>query len=238
MRFSTLAFCCMITVALFSCKKEILRPQQVPEPTQHAQPAATVYDEARTLRVPGNYQQWNVAAAPRIVSANGNGQYEGYINFTRPDTEFWLVKGTAWDNVTTYNETGNNTFGHNGGFFTVGEGAGIYKVNADKNKFTWSCTRISSWSVSGTAVSAGGSDVEMTVNASALSWSITRNFIQGSFLFRANKGNSIVLGQEAEGGDGMAGYNAQTITVPRSGNYTITLSMQPGNYTYSVTRNH
>jgi hypothetical protein len=237
MRLTTLAFTSIITVLLFSCKKEIVRPQQEVQSAPKAQPV--VFDEARILRVPGNYQEWKVAVAPVIISANGDGQYEGYINFSRPDTQFWLVKGTAWDNVTTYNETGNNTFGHNGGFFTIQEGAGIYKVNADKNTFTWSCTRISSWSLMGTAVPANGnSSTEMTGNASTLSWTITGNFIQGSFLFRANKGNSIVLGQEAEGGDGKAGYNAQTITVPRSGNYTITLSLQPGNYSYTVMRNH
>jgi hypothetical protein len=65
----------------------------------------TEYQDTSILRVPGSYCNWNVPSAPKIISMACNGEYEGYINFTDPNAQFWLVKGTQWENVTTYNAT-------------------------------------------------------------------------------------------------------------------------------------
>lgn len=199
-------------------------------------PQFTSFNESQILRAPGNYQQWKVAAAPKLVSVNDNGEYEGFINFSMENTEFWLVKGTAWDNVLTYNQTGNNTFGHNGDYFKVPSGAGVYKVNASTNTFKWSCSKINDWNLFGTAVA--GKDEEMVFNPANMSWSITRDFAQGDFVFRANKANDIVFGHEEESGTGQLSYNGNKIHLAKSGNYTIVLSLQTaGAYVYSIRRN-
>ena len=76
----------------------------------------SLYDETQILRLPGSYEGWNIPSAPRVVSAKKDGVYEGFINFTDPDYKF-TVRGTQWDNVTTYNQTGPDKFGLNGTFF-------------------------------------------------------------------------------------------------------------------------
>lgn len=222
----------LLSIVFFSCRKEAV---VVEEKIQTAVPPVVQYDESRVLRAPGNYQSWNVPVAPKLVSVNGNGEYEGYINFGLPDAQFWLVKGTNWDNVTTYNETGNSTFGHNGNYFTLPDGAGVYRLVASTNSFTWSATKINTWQLTGTA--ANGAGLELKPGASGLSWSITTPLAAGSFRFRANQNDGIVFGQNPETPNGTPAYNGSPICIPKAGNYLITLSLEAaGNYVYGVKR--
>lgn len=229
---------CMICIAFLffiACRKETAQPDMsVPET-----PVKLInYDESFILRLPGNYQNWDVASAPKIISQNGNGEYEGYINFTDPQSQFYLVRGTAWDNVTTYNQTGPDTFGFNGTFFFVYGGAGVYKVNVSMKTYTWYCTRIDSWGLYGTAVAADGNiDADMVFDKSSLSWRITKNLSQGDFVFRANKDSAIVFGHNNDGKAGIPVYNGDKISITTAGNYAIVLSLgSAGNYTYSITK--
>lgn len=223
---------CVLSTVLFSCRKELI---SVEEQRPTTPPPAIQYDESRILRVPGNYQSWNVPGAPKLVSEFGNGAYEGYINFGMPNSEFWLVKGTSWSNVTTYNQLSNSTFGFNGNYFTLGDGAGVYKVNANTQNFTWSATRINSWHFSGSA--ANGPDVEMTADATGLSWSVTKTLVPGTFIFRANQSNAIVFGHNVETPAGRPDYNGDAITISTQGKYKITLSLgSAGNYSYTISK--
>jgi hypothetical protein len=232
MRIWKLLIICTGSVFFFACQKTIIQPEQV------VLAESAHYGESRTLRLPGNYQNWDVASAPKIVSSNGD-SYEGYVHFTNPSPQFYLVRGTTWDNVTTYNQTGPDKFGFNGTFFSVSAGAGIYKVNANTKNYTWSCTKINSWGLHGTAVSAdANTDADMIADATTLSWRITRNLVKGDFLFRANKSNAIVFGYNGEGVSGVPDYNGERIPIAQAGNYTIVLSLQKaGNYTYSIQKN-
>lgn len=196
------------------------------------------YDEGQILRLPGNYEGWNIPSAPRVISAKRDGAYEGFVNFTDPVSQFYLVKGTQWDNVTTYNQTGPGTFGFNGTFFFVPGGSGINRVNVNMNTHTWSCTKINSFGLYGTAVSADNKDVEMVFNAATLSWQITKDLSEGEFVFRANGSNAIVFGHNKKSLAGVVEANGETIHVSKAGNYTIMLSLEaPGNYAYGVRRN-
>ncbi|NCI51502.1 hypothetical protein GWC95_16350 [Sediminibacterium roseum] len=228
----TLLFVCAIL--FFSCRKDMATSEVIVTPPQQWQ--AVSYSESNVLRAPGNYQEWKIASAPKLVSVNGDGEYEGFINFPLENTEFWLVKGTAWSNVVTYNQTGDNTFGFNGTFFKIPSGAGVYKMNASTNSFKWSCEKITTMSVYGTA--AAGVDEEMTFNPSNMTWTITRNFAAGEFVFRANKANHIRFGHNAESETGLLSVNGESMRLDKSGSYTIVLSLQSaGNYVYSVKRN-
>jgi hypothetical protein len=224
---------CMLSFVFFSCRKTMAL-EEVLVPSVPAQ--AINYNESQILRVPGNYQNWEMGDAPKIVSVKNDGEYEGYINFTLADTEFWLVQGSAWDNVHTYNETGNYTFGQNGTFFKPPSGAGVYKVNASTNTYKWACTKANDWSINGSVVA--GADAEMVFNSADISWKITKNLAAGDFIFRANKSNDIVFGHNNETETGALDYNGSKIHLAQSGSYTITLSLQnAGNYAYSIKRN-
>lgn len=197
----------------------------------------SLYDEAQIMRLPGNYEGWNIPEAPRVVSSNHNGVYEGFVNFTDPNSQFYLVKGTQWDNVTTYNQTGPGTLGFNGTFFFVPGGSGVSRVNVNMNTHTWSCTRINSFGLFGTAVSAD-KDAEMTFNAAVLSWEITKDLAAGEFVFRANQSNAIVFGHNEKSLAGIIDVNGEKIHIAKAGNYTIMLTLEaPGNYAYGIRRN-
>ncbi|MES2371223.1 MAG: SusE domain-containing protein [Bacteroidota bacterium] len=198
----------------------------------------SLYDEAQILRLPGNYEGWNIPSAPRVISAGHNGVYEGFVNFTDPNSQFYLVKGTQWENVTTYNQTGAGTFGFNGTFFFVPGGQGINRVNVNMNTHTWSCTKINSFGLFGTAVSADSKDVDMIFNEATLSWSITKDLTQGEFVFRANQSNAIVFGHNEKSLAGIVDANGEKIRISKAGNYTIMLTLEaPGNYAYGIRRN-
>jgi hypothetical protein len=196
------------------------------------------YDEAQVLRLPGNYEGWNIASAPRVISAKQDGMYEGFVNFTDPNPQFYLVKGTQWDNVTTYNQTAPDKFGFNGTFFFVAGGSGINRVSVNMNTHTWSCTKINSFGLQGTAVYADNKDAEMVFDAATLSWRITKDLAAGEFVFRANQSNTVVFGHNEKSLAGMADVNGEKIRISKTGNYTIMLTLEsPGNYAYGIRRN-
>ncbi|MEO7530594.1 MAG: hypothetical protein ABIS69_04255 [Sediminibacterium sp.] len=229
-----MTFVCMICLVFFSCTKTINQPEQVV--IQVSPASMTPYDESRIMRLPGNYQGWNVATAPRVVSPNGNGEFEGYVNFSNPQSQFYLVKGTAWDNVTTYNQTGPASFGFNGDFFFVREGAGVYKVNVNMNTHLWSCTKIMSWGLRGSACSVS-TDAVMSFDQATMSWSVTKNLVKGDVVFRANESEDLVLGHNIESAPGIPDYKGEKIGISETGKYTVVLSLaSAGNYRYSITK--
>jgi hypothetical protein len=198
------------------------------------------YDNANVFRIPGNFQNWKVDSAQKIISPKNDGEYEGYINFTNPNSQFLMVKtDQSWRTITTYYSIGAGKFGFGGNMFSASAGAGIYKFNASTDTRVFSCTKINSWNVYGTAVTAdGNTDLEMTFNASNNTWDITGNFKAGSFIFRANKNNEIVFGHNAASEPGVPDYNGAKIQIAQAGNYTIRLSLlSAGNYSYGVLRN-
>jgi hypothetical protein len=197
------------------------------------------YDNSNAFRIPGNYENWKVDSAQKIISPKKDGIYEGYINFNVPNTQFLMVKtDRSWNVLTTYYSIGAAKFGFGGNQFSVKEGAGIYKFNANTNTNTWSCTKINSWSVKGSAVTAdANTDVELTYNQTSNIWEIRGNFNQGNFIIHANNGNDIVFGHNAASEPGVADYNGAKIEISKAGNYTVYLSLVAGNYSYGVQRN-
>jgi hypothetical protein len=106
------------------------------------------YDNANVFRIPGNFQNWKVDSAQKIISPKNDGEYEGYVNFTNPNSQFLMVKSDqAWRVLATYYYIGANKFGFGGTMFSVSGGAGIYKFNASTDTRVWSCTKINSWNV-------------------------------------------------------------------------------------------
>jgi hypothetical protein len=198
---------------------------------------STDYDNSQVFRIPGNYQKWVTDKAPKIVSVSKNGEYEGYINFTDEYSQFLLLKSSlVWTDLQTYYFIGKNMFGFGGEIFAVKGGAGIYKFNVSTNTNTYSCTKINSWSMIGTAVTPdGNSDVSMTYNPNYIGWEITGSFSEGTFIFRANKSNAIVFGHNENSEIGASDYNGSPIRIAKAGKYVIRLTLaSAGNYSYSI----
>jgi len=178
------------------------------------------YDDSRSMRIPGNFQNWVLSVAPKIVTSGKAGEYEGYINFTTPYPQFLMIKSaTNWDIKATYQNIGDNKIGFGGTIFSVSGGAGVYRMKANMVNNTWSCTKINSWGLTGTAVSADpNAEVTMIDDSETISWSITSNLAKGDFNFRANKNNDINLVHNPMDETGVPDYNAEKIHINMAGN--------------------
>ena len=210
-------------------------------------PFQTVID-LPSLYVPGDYQGWNPAAAPKIVSAKSDGVYEGYIYIPAGGTlQFKLTAQPDWTPM-AYGDGGDGTLieaNYSGGNFTA-PSEGCYNLTADLNTMRYTVNR-TTWSIIGDATPGGwGNDTQLAYDPSRKVWEVTADMsANGSFKFRANNAWVIDFGVNAEGKLAYAdhpvfGYDAavSNITVPSSGNYTITLDLQTaGDYKYKLKKN-
>lgn len=195
------------------------------------------YDDSRTIKVPGNFQGWSVPTAPKIVSAQTPGEYEGYINFANPAPQVLLVRGNQWDLKNTFTYIGNNMFGYGGSIIDVPGGSGIYLFRASTNTNRWSSYKINSWNLVGNAVTS--STNAFTANEGAeLSWSITTDLSAGTFRINANNAKDISFGHKTDDQPGVPSYDGADLRIKSAGNYTITLKLSnAGNYAYTIRRN-
>jgi starch-binding outer membrane protein SusE/F len=191
-----------------------------------------------SLWVPGDYQGWDPATAPKISSKLANGIYEGYVNIPGGTRAFKYTSHPDW-NHTNYGwasstVTGNNvtgTFNTTGGDLFVPT-AGYHLLKANTNNNTWSGTKITSWSLIGD-FNAWGGDVDMVYNTTTLEWTATINPASaGGFKFRANHDWPINFGDT--GADLSLEYDGANIPIT-PGSHLITLKLGvPGNYTYTI----
>lgn len=192
----------------------------------------TEYAYPQYIKLPGNYQEWELSNAPQIVSVKNDGEYEGYINFTRQNPQFMFVKGCKWEITNTFTNLGANKFGFGGTLFSLTGNAGSYFVKASTNKNTWNCTRINKWGIHGTAVTcAGETDPVMTYDAASGKYMITLALQAGEFRFRANDDDALTLGKEIKNGYDTPSAIGKNFTVTTPGYYTIYLNLcSAGNY--------
>ncbi len=198
------------------------------------------YEPMQVIRIPGNYQQWILPCAPKVVSAANNGEYEGYIDFNHPYAQFLMVKAAIeWDPKFTYHYIGSDKFGFGGNVFSVFGGSGVYQFKVNMNTNTWSYTRIRKWELNGSAIAAEGNVVEMKRDQKGVSWHITANLQKGSFRINANGTEAISLGHSVNDPIGVPSAKGDAIQVVTAGNYTIALNLsEAGNYMYSLQRNN
>lgn len=215
-----------------AAEKVYSRPIAIEISTYH--PVVT-YSESQIFRVPGNYEGWKTGIASTIVSEKGDGRYEGYLNFNHAESEFLMIRGMEWGQLSTYSDIGAGKFGFGGQTFRPLEGTGIYRFTANTDTHQWTLTRIKNWSLNGSAT--GHTDEEMSFDAMKQEWTITKVLDEGSFIFRANHSGSIVMGYNSDCAPGSPVYNGGAINIARAGKYRIVLSLlHAGNYYYAVQR--
>ncbi len=198
------------------------------------------------LWVPGDYQGWSPATAP-TVAAEATNIYEGYIYEPAGGTyQFKFTNAQDW-NHTNYGDNGGGTLTTNGAAAGMTlPGAGYYELVCNPVTLTWSYT-LTTWGIIGDATPGGwGSDTQMAYDPAKQVWTVTADMVStGSFKFRANNAWSIDFGIDAAGhleyADNPAyPYNGSlnNLTVPSSGNYTITLDLHdPNNYNFKLKKN-
>jgi starch-binding outer membrane protein SusE/F len=220
-------------------------------------PYKTIVVVPTVLYLPGDYQGWSpgtagTVAAPVTGVYLTSGVFEGYIYEPAGGTyHFKFTSAPDWNHI-NYGDAG--TAGHLSTDGAAGDlvlpGPGLYELSANIASLTWSATPIT-WAIIGDATPNGWTnETEMTFDPATMSWSITLDMVtNGSFKFRANNDWNIDFGINPAdnkiyyadnpilGGPGSKpGLN--NLTVPASGNYTITLYLgDPQNYHYTAVKN-
>ncbi len=195
--------------------------------------------------VPGSYQGWAPDKAETLGSIEFDYEnYEGYINFTDPKTEFKITPEPTWDadwgdelkagNTGKLKEKGENI---------IADGAGYYFIKMSIPKLTYSVTK-TAWGIIGDATPTGwDKDTDMIYDVATKTWSVKIDLVGGKNIkFRANDDWAINYGDGAKDGstnpDGFADLDAKDIKITDTGNYTVSLNLSnPGNYTYSIKKN-
>ncbi|MBN2806241.1 MAG: SusE domain-containing protein [Prolixibacteraceae bacterium] len=231
------AFSAPVSIAFTPFVKEDEEPEPEPEP----EPTLP------SLWVPGDYQGWDPVTAPRIVD-RGSGIYEGYIYIPEGGTnEFKFTAQDAWEPM-AYGDGGDGVLieaNFEGGNF-VAPGQGYYMLTANLETMEYTITK-TEWSIIGDATVGGWTtDTPMTYDAAAKVWVVTTDMsMAGSFKFRANNEWIIDFAVDTEGNflyadHPVLGYTPDllNLTVPETGNYTITLDLHnPENYNYTLKLN-
>lgn len=201
-----------------------------------------------SLWVPGDYQGWNPATAPTIVSVDSDSLYEGYVNIPAGGTlQYKYTAQPDWTPI-AYGDGGNGVLivaNASGSNFTA-PSDGYYELSANLNTMTWTATK-TTWSILGDATPGlWTTDTQMDYNVTNKVWTVTVDMVStGSFKFRANNAWIIDFGIDADGNLAYADnplypYNGSllNLTVPSNGNYTITLDLHlAGQYSYKLKKN-
>lgn len=231
---------------------------EVPQYNGTASSIAPVYTNTLTLKItlyslslyiPGGYQGWNPGAAPLLNPVEGRaGLYEGYVYMPGSGVQYFKYTNAPDWNHTNYGDGGNGTFSTDGlaGGLSVPDG-GYYQVTANLNNNTWTATK-TTWGIIGDATPGGwNNDTQMTYDAVNQVWKVTCNMVSnGSYKFRANNAWAIDFGMDPANGKivyadhPFLGYTPGlwNLSVPVSGNYTLTLDLHDSqHYTYSAVKN-
>lgn len=199
------------------------------------------------LYVPGDYQGW-VPSSAQTVAAEQTNIYDGYVYFASGGTYQFKFTSDPDFNHTNYGlgaSAGTLSTDGTAGNLTV-PGPGYYELVANTSTLTYSAT-LTTWSIIGDATPGGWTtDTEMSYSATTGLWTVTCAMTTGgSFKFRANDAWSIDFGVDANNAlyyadNPVYPYNGSlnNLTVPSSGNYTITLDLRnPNNYNYTLKKN-
>lgn len=200
-----------------------------------------------SLWVAGDFQGWDIATAPAIVSPNDDGVYEGYIFIPPGGTnEFKIYGQQDWSPISygTKNDSTVIEANYAGDNFSV-PSDGYYLISIDLNKMILLFMKTDWGMIGGATPNGWDSDTMLEFNQETQSWSVTADMIaDGSFKFRANQEWKLDLGLDDEGNLAYANHpwkdyvERPQLTVPEDGNYTIVLDLhEPGRYKYSITKN-
>ena len=186
-----------------------------------------------SLWVPGGYQGWSPATAPKIYSLKEDGTYEGYVYFSEA-SEFKFTSLPEWSG-TNYGNGGAGKLDTDGGAgnLSIPE-AGMYLLKVNTNTLTWSATK-TNWGVIGSATAGGwDSDQDLIWDATTRTLRKVMDLSVGKIKFRANDDWPINLGDA--GADGILEYGADDIDIATAGTYEVVLDLKGPFYTYTLNK--
>jgi hypothetical protein len=190
------------------------------------------------LWLPGSYENYSPATAPTIPAVTPT-TYEGYAFFSAAGN-FKFTSAPDYNHV-NYGDGGNGTLTTNGSAGGIGYSpAGVYLLDADITKLTYSATYISTFGVIGTATpQQWNASTPMTYDQSTGLWSIKLALVPGALKFRANDAWTINYGPaDSNALTGILQFNNPgSININTAGTYTVTIDMTQSKqkaYLYTV----
>ncbi|WP_299707832.1 SusE domain-containing protein [uncultured Pontibacter sp.] len=189
------------------------------------------YIEPTFIYVPGDYQGWNPATAPSLISVEANNIYQGVISFTEPNSRmFKFTANRNWD---------LNWGGTNGNLEQNGPDLSVpanesYMLTVDLNAMTWSYAK-HSWGIIGNATAGGwDADQNMRYNNEEDEWRATLDLTEGEIKFRFNDD----WGTNYGGSGGNLTLGGDNIAITEAGRYQITLKLsdEDDTATYTLTK--
>ena len=188
--------------------------------------------EPGVLYVPGAYQGWDPPTAAQLLSAEDNGEYEGYLTFPDAESlEFKFAPQPSWDLAYGGDAT---TLDADGGNLSVPE-PGTYFITANLNDLTWAATP-SSWGVIGSATVGGwDADQDMVYDYQQDVWTITTNLVPGEMKFRLNDAWEVDYGDD-DPNDNVLNAGGGNIPITEAGTYDIVLNLSEDVPTYTLSK--
>jgi starch-binding outer membrane protein SusE/F len=201
---------------------------------------ATPFNLTSWIWVPGDYEGWNNngGGLDSLVSATGNGVYTGIINIPAGGTmQFKLlpVKG-SW--TVSYGDAGSGAnyatgeaISTSGGNLMAPKAGGQFWMTADLNKNTITVVPADYYSVTGDAAGGWGVDTFMKfINDGNNNWVVTMPLVStGAFKIRQDAQWTNSWGTGGANGE-LTDASGGNISIPTSGNYTVTFTMAPSAY--------
>ena len=167
------------------------------------------------------YPNWDYTTAYLIGDPDGDGVYQGWVQFDDATT-YAILDGKDVTKVLAQGEVTDD-----------GKGFVEVKMEADGTlSQSWACN---TWGVIGDATSGGWSDdTKMEYDKSTRLWTVITSMTDKEFKFRANSDWTINYGGDGVTENGLA-QSGDNIKVPKESAYIITLDLtNAGRYTYAM----
>jgi hypothetical protein len=198
----------------------------------------TPYTAKDNIWMVGDFNGWNTGTAPAMNRTLPGLKYELYLDIVAGNGYKVLPNYNTWDGDIGDDPANPGKLIANGEKNMDVPTSGYYRINVDIQAMTWSALK-TTWGVIG-AFNGWGGDQAMTYDAVNKVWTATFDVTAtGGLKFRANGNWDLNFGDT--GADGKLDQGGSDIMVNATGNYTLTLNLNPtGNpqaYTYTIVKN-
>lgn len=168
------------------------------------------------------YPDWDFTKAYLIGDPDGDGVYQGYVQFDNA-TSYAILDGKDVSKVLASNQT------------VTDEGKGFVEVTLNPDGSVSQSVPCNKWGIIGDATSGGwSSDTQMEYDENTRLWTVITSLTPNHFKFRANNDWTINYGGDGATEFGLA-PSGSDISVANESAYIVTLNLtNAGKYTYSL----
>ncbi len=206
-----------------------------------------IYEIFTFAMLGGDYNDWNYEESQggMLHSPDVDNQFEGYLYFEEDNAEVRFSMGTT--GLLIYgDDNGDGKLDQDGEPIVVPE-EGVYRISIDYDAMTYELFK-TEWALIGDAAEGWNTDVPMDVDEEhweehyRVRYSITHDFVEGHFKFRANEewdppaGLNLGVSEDDDAEEGDLQYFGfgNDIPIDSPGEYTVILDLTGPVYRYEI----